>query len=238
MPERIRQRRSFAFVAAALGLLVVLIGALVWFRPYLTGRQASVSGVPAPPALTASTVQVLVPGQQACMGSVTVEPDSLAAQFHLGRGTREAGAPPFEFVLSAPGYSSASRGPAGSSGVTSVAITPPPHSVLATACFVNRGRTNLYLDGSSEARTISRSPTTVNGVGINGDITLTFLNTRRASLLDRLGTIFGHASNLTEGLIPVWLIWILVALLVLGMPIGVFAAFYAGLREDEARAHG
>ena len=67
-----------------------------------------------------------------------------------------------------------------------------------------------------------------------GDISLTFLDTRPHSLLGRAGTIFEHASNLTDNLIPVWLIWILAVLILFGVPLGMLAAFYWALREDEA----
>lgn len=232
-------RPRLAALATALAAVAILFGALVWFRPYLTRKQESVSAVPAPSALTALTQFDLPPGQQACMASVTVEPNSLAAQFELHPAKAgPQGGPPVALVLSAPGYRSVSRLAGGyPGGLATIAVTPPRHSLLATACFVDRGTTAVLLSGSAEARTISRSsPTTVAGTAVFGDVALTFLDTRPSSLLGRLGTIFGHASNLTDHLIPVWLIWILAVLVLCGVPLGILAAFYTALREDEAAA--
>jgi len=240
MPRRIPPvgLPRLAVLATALAAVVVLFGALVWFRPYLTQKQASVSAVPAPSALTALTQFDLPPGQQACMASVTVEPNSLAAQFELYPAKAgPQGGPPVELVLSASGYRSVSQLAGGyPGGLATVPTTPPRHSLLATACFVDRGDTAVLLNGSAEARTISRSTTTVAGSSVFGDIALTLLDTHPSSLLEQAGTIFGHASNLTDHLIPVWLIWILAVLVLCGVPLGVLAAFYTALREDEAAA--
>ena len=240
MPRRLLSGRSpgFARLATALALAVILFGAVVWLRPYLTRRQTSVSEVPAPAALTAGSQFAVLPAQQACMTSVAVEPNSLAAELQLNLAKASPrGGQPVELVLSAPGYRSASHLSGGyPDGIVSLPTTPPPRSLLATACLINRGNTTVLLAASTEARTISRSATTVAGTPVVGDFALTLLDSRRSSLLERLGTVFGHASNLTDHLIPVWLIWILAALVAFGMPIGVLAAFYGALREDEAPA--
>ncbi len=242
MPRRIPPvgRPRPAALATALAAAVVLVGALVWFRPFLTQKQVSVSTAPAPSALTVLTQFDLAPGQQACMASVAVEPNSLAAEFELHPAKAgPQGGPPVALVLSATGYRSVSQLAAGyPGGLATIPMTPPRHSLLATVCFVDRGDTAVLLSGSSEARTISRSPTTVAGSSVVGDIALTFLDTHPSSLLERAGTIFGHASNLTDHLIPVWLIWILAVLVLCGVPLGILAAFYGALREDEAAAAG
>ncbi len=240
MPRRIPPvgRPRLAVLATALAAVAILLGALVWFRPYLTQKQVSVSAVPAPSALTTLTQFDLAPGEQACMESVTVEPNSLAAQFDLHPAKPgPQGGPAVELVLSATGYRSVSQLAGGyPGGLATIPMTPPRHSLLATACFADRGDTAVLLNGSAEARTISRSPTLVAGSSVVGDIALTFLDTHPSSLLERAGTIFGHASNLTDHLVPVWLIWILAALVLCGVPLGILAAFYTALREDEAQS--
>ncbi len=100
------------------------------------------SAVPAPNALTATTSYQLAPREQACMTAVAVEPNSLAAQFELHPATPSPqGGPPVALVLSAPGYRSVSQLAGGyPGGLATLPMTPPRHSLLATACFVDRGR--------------------------------------------------------------------------------------------------
>ena len=243
MRKRIRSvqgRVRPALLVTGLAAVVMLLGALAWFRPYLTRKQFSTSTVAAPSALIAVSPFALAPGQQACMLNVAVEPNSFAAQFELHAAKAGArGGPPVALELSAPDYRSVSELAGGyPGGLATIPVKPPRHSLLATACFTDKGNTDVVLLGSAEARTISRSPTTVAGVGVVGDVALTFIDTRPHSLLGQAGTIFSHASNLTDHLIPVWLIWILAVLVAFGVPFGILAAFYTALSEDEAAAAG
>jgi hypothetical protein len=227
-----------AVPVTVLAAAAILLGALLWFRPYVTKKQVAVSAVPAPNALTVTTPYQLAPGEQACMTAVAVEPNSLAAQFELHPAKPSPqGGPPVALVLSAPGYRSVSQLAGGyPGGLATLPMTPPRHSLLATACFVDRGDTDVVLLGSSEPRTVSRSATSVGGISVVGDVALTLFDTHPSSLLSQAGTIFGHASDLTDHLIPVWLIWILAVLVLFGVPVGILAAFYTALREDEAAA--
>ena len=229
-------KRPSPVTAAALAALLVLIGALLWFRPYLNRTTPQpVANVPTPSALFALSEFAVPPRQTACMQAVAVEPDSRLASFQLRPATPSTrGGPPVELVLSAPGYRGVVQVPGGyPGGGVALPLGPPAHSVLASACFVNRGRSTVLLDGTTEPRTVARSPTAINGRPVVGDIALTFLNSHSSSLLDRLGEVFGHVSNLTDRLLPIWLIWVLALLIALGVPTAGLAAFYLALREDE-----
>ena len=76
----------------------------------------------------------------------------------------------------------------------------------------------------------------IGGRSIPGDVALTFLAAKRSSPLDELGRVFGHASNLTDRLVPVWLIWVIALLCAIGVPLGVLAALYLSLRPGGGRA--
>jgi hypothetical protein len=117
-----------------------------------------------------------------------------------------------------------------------VAITPPATSRIGTACFVDAGRTPVLLDGTSEPRFLARSTMTIDGKPVAGTIGLTFFAERPTSRLEQLGEIFDHASNLTDHLIPVWLIWIIVIVALIGIPVAVVRALYRSLREDTQAA--
>lgn len=119
-----------------------------------------------------------------------------------------------------------------------VAITPPRRTVVGTACFRDIGSAPVFLDGTSERRLTSRSSLTVNSRPVAGVISLAFFAARPESRVRRLGEIFEHASNLTDDLIPVWLIWIIVLAVLLGVPAAVVLAFSRSLREDELPADG
>jgi len=237
MPSRPRPRPTRALLATAAAVLVVLAGVLIWFVPYLTRRTEVVAETPDPAALFTLAEFPVPPRGSACMSDVTVDPDSRLAQVRLRPvNPRAALGPPVELVLSAPGYRGVVRVPGGyPGGIASLPLSPPPsRPLIATACFLNVGHTTVLLDGTTETRTLSRSNTLLDGRPVPGDVALTLFDNRPRSLLSRLGEVFGHASNLTDHLVPVWLIWLLAPLVALAVPIGVLAAFYRAMREDEA----
>lgn len=248
MPERPLRLSARPVVATGLAAVLILIGGLVLFVPHLTRKSQSIVGVPAPvvspkgqevakgPVLTEFPVP---PDQQACMSSIAIEPGSRTAKFQLRPAQlTESGGPPVELVLSAPGYREVSHVPGGYLGGSYAApLTAPTHAVIGSACFVNRGKSTVLLDGIGEAGTVFRAATTIDRKPVNGEIALTFLG-RPRSLLGSLGTIFGHVSVLTDRLVPVWLVWLLAVLVTLGVPLGVLAALYLAMREDEAAATG
>lgn len=236
MPENTSSRAPRLSLIAAVAMAVLIVaGALIWFRPYLTVKRPAVSEVPAPAALFALTEFPLAPHGQACMGSVGINSTSRIAEFHLRPAkATPAGGPPVELVLSAPGYRATLHVPGGyPGGSVALPIAAPKRATVGTACFVNRGRTTVLLDGTTEPRTVSRSAVSVNGRSTPGDIALAFTDNQPHPLLDRLGEVFGHASNLTDRLIPVWLIWAIAVIVAFGVPAGMVLAFYRGLREDE-----
>jgi hypothetical protein len=242
MPRRAlsARRPGLALSAAPLLVALVLFGALVRLAPYLTRASQPVAQAPAPSALFALSEFALAPGEQACMNAVTIDPHSEVAQFRLRPPKPTlSGGPPVELVLRGAGYRSVAHVAGGyPGGAVGLAFTPPRRTLIGEACFVDRGRTPVLLDGTSEPRTISRSALLIGGKRVVGDVALTFLESRSRTQLQRLGEIFAHASNLTDRLVPVWLIWVLAVLVAGGVPVAVVVAFYRALLEDEAAAAG
>lgn len=231
---RIRCLRGRPALATALGAALILAGVLVWFLPYVTAARESVAEIPAPPGLRKVSELALAPGRQACMASVAIPEHSRLARFRVGLPPGQAG-PPVELILRGSGYESRTRlPPTYMAGRATLLIVAPRQAVVGTACFVNRGSHAVLLDGTSEPRTTSRSATRLNGRLIPGDIALEFLDNHRPSLLDRTGEMFDHASNLTDHLVPAWLIWAIAVIVALGVPAATLAAFCLALREDEA----
>ncbi|MHB8491966.1 MAG: hypothetical protein ACYDA6_07125 [Solirubrobacteraceae bacterium] len=221
------------------GLLafLVLIGAVVWIWPYMTTKRPAIAEVPTPKPIVATAHFAVPPSGRACISSVTIPTAGHLAEFHLQPVTPT---PPgnlrVSLVLSAPGYTSKQQVTHVRSGApVALPITPPRRDVIGTACFINEGHDAVLLAGSTEARTVARSPTQIDNVPVVGDIALTFLQRRPQSLADRLNEVFSHASNLTEALLPVWLIWVLAVLVAFGLPAAIIASLYLALREDSGR---
>ncbi len=235
---RALRRLSLPLAGAGLLALLVLAGALLWFRPFLTNKRPVVAEVPTPGAIFDPIEYPLPRGAEACMNVITVTPQSEVAQFVVRPdGAKGQLGPPIDLVLSAPGYRSVLKVPGGyPGGGVALAITPPKHPVVGTACFVNKGRIAAALLATDEPRTVSRSATTIGGKSVVGDIGLSFSQAREQSLLSRLGEVFAHASNLTDDLVPAWLIWLVAVLVAFAVPIAIVAAFYLALRESEAPA--
>jgi hypothetical protein len=169
------------------------------------------------------------------MSQVAITTNSQLAEFRVRAHASSVG-PAVEVLLSAPRYKTRARLAAGyATGKATVPIVPPSRDVVGEACFVNRGPATALLDGTTEPRAVSRSALRLEGRPVAGDIALEFLDNRRLSLLDRAAQVFDRASNLTDHLVPAWLIWILALLVALGVPSGTLAAFYLALREDDAR---
>jgi hypothetical protein len=236
-----RVRIGLPALCAGLAAVLILAGALIWYRPYMTAKRQVVAEVPEPAALFGVTPFV-VPGHgQACMNAVTITPQSEIVRFGLRPvGPAPHGGPPIQLVLSAPGYHYVLHVPGGyPGGSVALPISPPHTAVVGTACFVNTGSGGVVLPGTVEPRTISRSsPTLVDGREAVGDIALSFVESRRQALGDRVGEIFAHASNLTDQLLPTWLIWLFVVLVAFGVPAAIVSAIYVALREAEAPATG
>jgi hypothetical protein len=213
----------------------VLIGAAIWFRPFLGNDRQVVSEVPGPAGLF-SVAEFTVPAKaSACMTSVGIDINSRFAEFTVHPSvSTPAGGPPIQFSLSAPGYRSSVRIPKGyPGGVAKVAVTPPKQDVIGTACFANLGKTPAIFAGSSEPRTTTRSKTSIDGRTLTGGIALVFSDRQSGPLLQRLNEVFDHASNLTDRLVPSWLIWILALLVAFGVPIAVIAAYCLAVSVDQ-----
>jgi hypothetical protein len=230
-----RPRRSLARTAAAIAAAVIAAGALLLLAFYLLHKEKPIAGTPAPRALFKATVFTIPPHGRACLSPVTLPPHGDLVQFEVREVQTSAhGVPPVDVVLSAPGYRATASLPAEEpEGVVGVPVEPPPHYVIGSVCLVNRGTSPLGLAGSTEARSVSRVTLTLNGRPTAGDIAVTFLKNRPQSRLSRIAEVFEHASNLTDRLIPAWLIWVVALVALTAVPVGTVAFINRALREDE-----
>lgn len=240
MPSRRPESRwpARAVVAAAVLTALIVIGALVWFVPYLKQSREAAAETPGPNPLFVAGGFTIPPRREGCMDSVGIPRDAHLAVFNIRPAVATPrGGPPLELRLQAPGYLARAQVPAGyPGGVAAIPIRPPASDVIGSACFLNRGGSPLLIAASTEPRTVSRSPTTVAGRQVYGDIVLSFVDNGHASLWSRLGDVFGHASALTDRLVPVWLVWVIATLIAFGVPTAIVLALFLALREDDLAA--
>jgi hypothetical protein len=224
-----------AATATIVAAVVILCCALLLLTSYLLHSDRPLVGTPGPSAQSKASEFTILPRQRACMSSVTLAPNGRVVQLERGEtpGSRRGG-PPVELLLSATGYRATAQLPGGESeAVVAVPIQPPQRAAIGSACLINRGTIPAVFFGSTEPRTRSRSMLTINGKPSTGDIGLSFLNNHRRSRLSRLGEVFEHASNLTDHLIPVWLIWLLTVSALFVVPVVTVAFFHRALQEEE-----
>jgi hypothetical protein len=234
---------STAALATTLGVLVVALGSLFVFVPYLIAKRdwrASVTdATPIHTRIFATTPTYIPARAQACVTSVTVTPNSGSAAFQIvaipGTETRSW---PLALTIDGPGYHTVGKAVVvgGFGGREDFQIRPPKRTLLATACVRNDGTSPVALDGTPALFTTSRSQLSLNGKRVPGDLMLTFYERRRQSRLAHLGAVVEHVSNLTDRLVPTWLVWVLLVGGFFALPAGVVWALRRSLQEGEVAA--
>jgi hypothetical protein len=229
---------DLALAALLLGLVLLVAAVAAWFVPYLAKKEQHFSSVAAGPGLFSYTQFTVPGGRDACMDSVTLARRTNQVQFSVRPEPSARGGPPLEVVLSAAAYEARTHLAGGyPGGVATLPIAAPPADEIGRACFLDRGRAPMLLLGTTEGRAISRSPLLIDGRQVPGDLTVAFVEGHTRSLLGDLSEAFGHAANLTDRLVPVWLLWILAVLAAFGIPAAALGALYSALRsEATARA--
>jgi hypothetical protein len=230
-------RASTVKASALAGLIATLVGAAVLWAPFLLRAHPVVTSTPSPGPRASRLDVLLKPGSRACVNPVAI--DAATARLQVLVSSRRPDTARLAFDTSAPGYRA--RGTATvpmSSKVSSAraAIAPPPRDVTGSVCVRNVGSATVSLFGTNEAPSIGLAQTSLDGrsLGATQGAKLTLLEARDRSILGRLGTIVHRASDFTGGLMPFWLAWPLVVVLVLVTPFAIFAAFWLAFREETA----
>ena len=211
------------------------VGALWFYVPHLTEAHPNVLSTPSLVGFQTSKQIVIRRGQQACISPVPLEPALRTVRMVLqARGPQ---ASPLELELRGPGYRGTGRFAgyqAGGAANAEAAVSPaPPADADGTLCVRNTGRRAVGLVGTDEPLSTSLPATKVDGKPA-GDVdpALTFLAGPPQSMISRAGTILGRASDFTGGFVPLWLLWPLTLLLVLGAPLALAWALYSSLEPE------
>jgi hypothetical protein len=201
------------------------------FVGFLTEKREVVAATPSPrPVFEVSLVGV-PPLKELCIADVTIPGDARQLRFHVL--TRARRGPAIDVALRAPGYDERLTVPGGYADRTliSAPMNPPAEASLGEVCLRHHGSAPIELVGSQEERTKSRPESSVGATVLDADTYLAFYANGPASALDRAGEIVDHMSAFRPVVVGPWLLWPLVALVVLGVPGGVLWAALRGVRS-------
>jgi len=231
------RRRIVLTVLAVASVLVVTLwhGQGSW--NYAKARRDAISSSPTLSALFSRAVVRLEKGGEACIAPVTYYADTGRARFRL-RSPRAPG-PRVTIEASGPGYRATATSadlPPETEGLVNLEFRQPGREVTGRFCWRNRGPTPVQLIGTNEERSLTIVETTVNGEPRRGEeLELTLMKRGGHSLGSRRGELVDRASSLSGGLIPEWVLWPAV-LLLLGSPLVIAALFGWSVWTSSARA--
>ena len=217
-----------AGVAALIAVLVA--GAAIWGVRWATRGRDMPASVPSPHALVRTDLLRMAPGRAICAGDVTVDPRAAQARFLVATFRRPG--PPLTFSLRGEGYAATARVPAGygDNSELTPAIPPPPRAVLARACVRNDGRHSVVLYASTD-QTLSRSVAVTGGKSLDASYWLSFYEPQRRSVLERLSATLQRITVFRPGIVGRGLLWVLLALVVVGIPLGIAWAWRWALTQ-------
>jgi hypothetical protein len=212
------------------GLVVLACAFAYWFIPATTNDRAVRTGTPVPVA-RGEAVPVRVPAAgRACMTDVglTARTDLVV----LNVATRGRRPSPLVLEAAAPGYRASARFPRYEDGKdVAVRLAHPRSDVVAELCVVNTGERSVWLRGTTEPQTAGRSETRVDGELQGVDVSMVLLHGEPASLTDEAGDLMSVMTTWKPGFVWTPLLWILLALVVVGVPLGALWAFGPGAQR-------
>ena len=234
MAERL-DRHSVA-IATGLFLAVLLIGALTQFLPRLTQAGEVVSNTPVRSDFAAVQPIVLEPGARVCLGAVTFDPAVRSAQLTFAPSATGSAPTRLTLEASAPGYraSATAEIARGQGGRLDIPFAPPRRGGVGSLCVRNSGARTTALAGTADSRALTRSTIVADGERTARAFSVTLREAGGRSLLDRTGQLVDRTAALSA--VSPWLVWLLLPLLLLGVPAAVLVALRLALREPDPPA--
>lgn len=229
-------RRS-ALAAVLAGPAVVLVGALAWWKPFLTLERGYPASIPQPSGLYTIPFVDLKAGQQVCMDPAVMDTRSGLAVFRVNTYQRPGSA--IALTIAGDGYRFAGRTRAGypDNEVLHVPVPAPRRDLVVRICLRNEGTRKMGLFGTNDQ---TRAPltVTVDGKQDGTAVQFAFYERRPVSILDRLATSFHRMQVFRPGFLGPWLFWPLAILCVIGVPIGALWALWRSVVDDEEAGAG
>jgi hypothetical protein len=213
------------------GAVAILIATLALFVPYLTRDREVIESTPSvrplpPGGLVPITLRK---GDELCVPNLPLTPQSERVRFPVT--TVGGSGPPLVVSLQAPGFRSSTRVPADwHDGDLDVALHPPPRPVRGALCIRNEELRPASVMGTQPGQKFARPTPELNGGQLLQDIPITFHRRASASLASRTADVIDHAAVFSP--IPTTLLWVLLVLVILGVPALALAALATAVRED------
>lgn len=229
------------------GVLIGTLGLfLVFFLwkavPFLTkGRPATWATPTSTPLAEDQLVPITIPaGQQVCATGMPWGPQARYVQIQVLPGVHKT----------APAVGIEATGPGGYRATGEIAaglkqndkaigrINAAPKEITGEVCFTNRGSAPLDIFGVPRTGRFVAPTVEVKVDGkplIDRQPSITLLSNPDQALIARMGDVLWHAAAWRP--IGTWALWILLALLLVGTPVGVaFALAKAAGADDDAAA--
>lgn len=223
-------RRRAALLAGLIGLVLIAVLLLV---PFATKDRLLFGTFPQPQPVTEVALVELDGGQRACLDEAVVDEHSEVAQFRVGTYGRPS--QPLRLTLTGAGYRDAvgiRAADYADNDLLAVPVDAPDRATEVEICLANDGRRRVALYASAD-RTKTRSTTRMDGRAQDANFSIWFTEAAPASLADRAGTILERMEAFRPGFISTWMLWTLLALVVVGMPVALVLALDRALRDDE-----
>ena len=220
--------------AALIGGVATLVLTAVLGVAWTTRARDQADSVPSPPPLFTLAFDNLVAGREACTAPFVIDEHAGQARIKVvGRGRPT---PPLAVTVTGDGgYRATGSIPGGYAQPAEVRLDfapAPARAVVAKACVANRGPRTVGLFASGEPRSDSRSVTRI-GRRIVPDISLAFYERAPVSALKRAPTTANRISTFRPGIVAPWLVGLLAALFVVGVPVAAVAAVVRAAGDDE-----
>jgi hypothetical protein len=215
------------WLAIPAAIVLVLAGAR--FARYLTVDRGLVASTPSPRPLFKVTDVPLASGQRLCLTDVTIPRDAQRLRVQVTTFGRPG--PALAIELRAGGYAQRLQVPAGypDATVLDAPMRPPRNAGLGEVCLRHDGGAPIALVGTTEERTLSRPVGKVDGRTIAPDTYLVFDEAGTASALAKTPAIIDRMSAFRPGVVGPWLLWPLLAIVIVGVPGGVVWALRRAL---------
>ena len=217
--------RSAALIAFVAGLIAVLAFEAV---PWLGRERDFPAEIPNPPALQVVSLDIVKGGQTICVKEIAAETHSRQVRFTVGTYMKPG--PALELRVTAPGYRTVARQPAGyaDNATLQLPIAAPRRAMLVTVCIENQGQRKIALYAADD-RARSRAAVTIDGARVSATPTLGFWEGKNVSIADRAGLTVERMSTFRGFLGHAWLLWTLLVLFCAGMPVALGVALWRGM---------
>jgi hypothetical protein len=224
--------RRTALLAVLAGVAVIAVGAIAWWKPFMTNARGYPASIPQPSPLYTIPFVDLKAGSQVCFDPAVIDTHSELAVFRVNTFKRAGG--PIALTIDGPGYHEAARAPGGypDNEILHVPVQPPPHDLAVRICLKNEGARKIALFGADD-QTKAPFKVSVDGVDSGVAVQFAFYERKPVSILDRLPTSFSRMQVFRPGFMGPWLFWPLAVICVLGLPAGALWALYRSIADEE-----